>query len=308
MSFQLKPSDLEEIYETIRKDELEQTSDLEDLVVMSGATSSLATQLFRLSSHEEITLTDRLSGISRAHPKLKLDVQLAKIRIRNCVQGIALVRQSDYCNKCMKMPSCDRVEAGSILFTRTMCTGYVEEDISYRKSLNSFVGDCPPRFISHPHSTDPRVLMNKFTWEDVLPVLGIKNMEDVRSFSGDVNDRIKHPAYLYPPNMTMSDVWLDICNMMILNSKTEKIDYAVYCAGIIKNAYEETRKNLFTNSLARTKRLGQSIEKRVHRKLHGLEYCPKCLAGTEDIRMQGFDKEHVYYQCHKCRHKWTRPR
>jgi len=146
----------------------------------------------------------------------------------------------------MKIPSCDRVETGSILFTKTMCTGYVEKDISYRKSINSFLGDCPPQFISHPPSTDPKVLMGKFTAEDLLPDLGIRNIDDVKEFLGEVADRIKHPAYLYPHTMTMRDVWLDIYNMMVLNSKSEKIDCAVYCARIIRdNCYcvISTRKN-----------------------------------------------------------------
>lgn len=284
---------------------------LGDCEVGTGAVFQTVNYIYGpLHLSDEITLTNRSQGYYTNYKKLKIEVQLAEIRVAEDLRGITLFQQFNDCRPCSSMPYCGIFKAGSVLLTRQMYTGYTYRNISYRKGIP--FGNCKYYFYKHLPSTELHEIHNYFCTIDLLPTQGIRSLEDFRNMYHDMEDNKKHgyPSFPDPRPSARKKTWDTIRNHIFINqaliTKMDTISLAVDCAGTMKKAYEETQKNLFTDSLVRIKRLGQSIEKRIHRRLHGLEYCPKCL--SYQVIMQGFNQERVYYQCHKCRHKWTRTR
>lgn len=233
MSLQLTSSELEKVYENI-SETLDQNSILEEIKVSAGAVPSIAIVLFSpLSPYEQIKITDRISGSFIRRSKRKEHVELGKIRIGNEVRGVEIVRSFDDCGKCMKSIGCDKYEAGSIMFSNTMCTGYTNRDIAYKESLGLFSGNCDFRFHRHLPSKPLPEVISCFYANDIIPY----SVGGWRDFMAFVDDLL-HGRKPRPVDFTVQDFILEGA---ALDPKLLKIYFAINCAKLIIDAYSLLR-------------------------------------------------------------------
>jgi hypothetical protein len=216
LSVPVESTTLEQMYEKI-KEGMEQKSGLENLNITTGATALIAMRLYSLSPYDRITLIDRLSGTCTPLPDYKIDVQLAKIMVGNELRGAGVFRQFEDCKGCVKTSGCDRIEAGSILFKEAMFTGYTNSEIAYKPSIGSKSGDCS--FIFSPHLPSHNLTRGIFFDETILYPENTKNYPVVKG---------ENP---------LDGIWRRCFQRDISFQKIDKIDFAVYCSKIIKNAY-----------------------------------------------------------------------
>lgn len=289
---------LEKVYDNIRN-ELEHTSFLEDSKVTVGAVPYIASVLYHpLSPYEQIVITDRIHGAFTVPSKRKKEVKLGKIIIGNEVCGVEVIRQFDDC-RCIKKQGCDMFEAGSILFSKMMCTGFTNRDEAYKESLGVFSGNCNFRFHRHLPSKPLKDVVSIFYANDIIPYSagGIKGMV---AFINDLKQG-KRPRPVKDPLKSF------LLEAVTIDPILEKIDFAVYCARLIVDAYALARKNVLTASLHRLQHLQKSLWKRTLYRLQKIEdYCPECF--EQDIRIRSFNQKLEYYSCNECGHKWTRKR
>lgn len=227
MSHQLSSSDLDRLYEKICG-KIDQDSTLEDINVSTGAVPYIALALHRhLGRFEEITITDRVSGIdpltvTPAYPhKYKTRIQVGKIRCNDELCGVEAVQQFEDCKGCIMTHGCDRVEVGSIMFSTMMYTGFTDQDIIYKEGL--LTGACTFRFHSHPPSSPPIRVLDALYDAEVRPYAPWNQNKPKLGNSIDaIHQRLER----------------DSIQSMMLLTREEKIITAAYYTQIMTDSYQ----------------------------------------------------------------------
>lgn len=226
--YQLTPFMLERLYGKI-KDELIQTSTLENIDVSTGAVPYIMTKLYpTLNKYTQITIADRVAGViptsvTESEPsKYKKEVDLGKIQIGNKVYGVQLVRRFEDCKSCMEIQGCDRFDIGSMIFQNKMFTGYTDQDVAYNESTGLFSGNC--RYNLLPHTPeDPRINVEGVFYAKLLPV----------------QERIHNAPESWEnfPHRVHAAFEREDMQRTVLFSDIGKITFAGTCAEMIMKAY-----------------------------------------------------------------------
>lgn len=174
----------------------------------------IVASLFGPFSLEKITLSDRLLGTYSVYSEHEIEVQLAKIRIGNELRGVELFGQFEDCRGCIKIPFCDRFEAGSILLMEKMYTGYTDQDVAYNESIGLLSGNCESKFCPHLPSVNLPEIVGVFYYHYVMPGALKLSAENLDLFH---------------------------CQMNTLFQRMDKIHFAANCARMIKDTFSSLR-------------------------------------------------------------------